>query len=582
MSDAAGVETHQRGARLKIVVIGGVAGGANFATRARRLSEAAEIVLIERGPYVSFANCGMPYHIGGEIPSRDDLLLQTPESLAQTFGLDVRISHDAIRIDRHHKEVWIRNLATGETTAEQYDHLVLATGAVPVRPALPGIDLPGIFALRDMVDMDRINQWLARTDGRSAVIVGGGFVGLELAEQLQRRGIATTIIHSDDHLLTPFDVEMAAPIATELEKHGVRVVLDDAVAGFAHDPQGRIRVTTKQGRRHIGDIAILCMGVRPVSDLAANAGLATGLRHAVVVNEFLQTSDPNIWAVGDCVQLQHRVSGRDVYIPLAGPANRGGRLIADNILGRRRPFRGPMGTTIIRVFGLTAACTGLYERALIELDIPYQAVHLHPSSHAKYFPGSHPVAIKLLFDPLHGTIFGAQAVGQVGVDKRIDVIATAMAGGLTVEELGDLDLCYAPPFGSAKDAVNMAGLAASNIVDGLVEAISWHELPAFAGEATILDVRRQSEWDAGAIPDAMHIPLAELRVRMSEIPRNRPVIVYCHSGQRSYVACRLLAQHGYPCRNLSGAYVTWSAGQSSQVAVAQPGAAELLEFSLAR
>ena len=543
----------------KIVIIGGVAGGANVATRARRLSEAAEILLIERGPYISFANCGLPYHIGGEIALRNSLVVQTPEDLRRTFQIDVRVRHEAIAIDRETKSVWIRNLATGSAFQERYDHLVLATGAAPVRPDVPGTGLPGIFGLRNMADMDRINEWLAKTNASSAVVAGAGFVGLEVAEQLHRRGLSVTVIESADHVLPPLDLEVAAPVSAELEAHAVNVVLNDAVAGFEQDAAGQLTVATLNGAQYPADIVILSMGIRPVSDLARGAGLELNPRGAVVVNSFLQTSDPNIWAAGDLVQLRHRVSGKNTYVPLAGPASRAGRLIADNILGERRAFAGPLGTAIIRVFDLTAACTGLNERALKDLAIPFKTVHVHPNSHAKYFPGSERLVIKLLFDQSTGKVLGAQAVGKRGVDKRIDVIATAIAGGMTVEDLADLDLCYAPPFGSAKDPINLAGMAAANIRAGLVESISWSELPAAASQATILDVRNQSERDRGAIPDSIHVPLPELRARLNEIPADRNVLVYCHSGQRSYAACRILTQHGYRCTNLSGSYATWSA-----------------------
>jgi NADPH-dependent 2,4-dienoyl-CoA reductase/sulfur reductase-like enzyme/rhodanese-related sulfurtransferase len=471
--------------------------------------------------------------------------------------------------------VCIRNVVTGETNWEGYDHLVLSTGAVPVRPALPGIDLANIFALRGMEDMDRINDWLSSRSVRSAVVVGGGFAGLEIAEQLHRRGVTATVIDSSDHLLKPFDVEMTAPIVRELENHGVKVVLEEAVAGFLQLPGKRIAVTTDQGTRYVADIVILSIGVRPLSDLARSANLELGPGGAVVVNDYLQTSDPNIWAVGDCVQLKHRVSGRPVHVPLAGPANRGGRLIADNILGVPRPFRGPLGTSVIRVFELTAACTGLSEKTLQDLDIPYRSVHLHPNAHAKYFPGSEPVAIKLLFDPWNGRILGAQATGKRGVEKRIDVIATAIAGNLSVEELTDLDLCYAPPYGTAKDPVNMAGMAASNIRGGLVESISWNQIPADTGDVTILDVRNKPECERGVIPHSIQIPLPELRERLGEVPKHQPVIVYCHSGQRSYVACRILAQKGYLCKNLSGSYATWSAQPHLTAEISQENSGRL-------
>ncbi len=552
----------------KIVIIGGVAGGANVATRARRLSESAEIVLIERGPYISFANCGLPYHIGGEIPSRNSLLVQTPEDLKRTFQIDVRVRHEAIAIDRETNSVWIRDLATGNASQERYDHLVLATGATPLRPDVPGIDLPGIFGLRNIADMDRINEWLAKTQAKTAIVAGAGFVGLEVAEQLHRRGLSVTVIESADHVLPSLDLEIAAPVNAELEAHGVNVILNDAVAGFERDDAGQLSVATVNGAQYTADIAILSVGIRPLADLARSAGLELNRRGAVVVNEFLQTSDPNIWAAGDLVQLRHRVSGKNTYVPLAGPASRAGRLIADNILGERRAFAGPLGTAIIRVFDLAAACTGLNERALQDLQIPYKAVHVHPNSHAKYFPGSERLVMKLLFAPSTGILLGAQAVGKRGVDKRIDVLATAIAGNMTVEDLADLDLCYAPPFGSSKDPINLAGMAAANIRAGLVDSISWHELPSAALQSTILDVRNQSERERGAIAGSIHIPLAELRARLSEIPSDRHVLVYCHSGQRSYTACRILSHHGYRCTNLSGSYATWSAAHSGRSAAA--------------
>jgi len=558
-------ETH-----MKIIIVGGVAGGASVATRARRLSEDAEIIVIERGPYVSFANCGLPYHIGGEIARRDALLVQTPEGLRKSFHIDVRVLHEVAAIDRYTKTVWIRNLTTGQISEESYDHLVLSTGAVPLRPRLPGIDLPGIFSLRNMGDMDWINEWIERNGVQKAVIAGAGFIGLEIAEQLRHRGLAVTVISSNEHVLNSLDFEMAAPIAAELERNGVEVVLGDPVESFERGPGNQIVVNTDRGGRFAGDMVILSIGIRPQSALARNAGLETGPDGGVVVNEFLQTSDPNIWAVGDCVQLKHRVSGEDVHVPLAGPANRGGRLIADNILGKRRPFRGPLGTSIIRVFDLTAASTGLNEQTLQRLELPYQAVHLHPISHAKYYPGAQRLSIKLLFDPSNGKILGAQAVGKEGVDKRIDVIAAAIAGGLTVEELSDVDLCYAPQFGAAKDPVNMAGMVAANVVAGLVDTISWNQLPSGGSDSIILDVRNQSECDAGVIPHSIQIPLPDLRARIHEVPRGRNVIVYCQSGQRSYAACRILSQNGYRCKNLSGSYLTWSAAHESRSATSVP------------
>jgi NADPH-dependent 2,4-dienoyl-CoA reductase/sulfur reductase-like enzyme/rhodanese-related sulfurtransferase len=549
---------------MRIVIVGGVAGGANVATRARRLSEEVEIVLFERGEHVSFANCGLPYHIGGEISDRNKLLVQTAEGLRKSFNIDVRELNEVTGIDKDRKVVNVKNLTTGNTYEERYDHLVLSPGASPLRPSLPGLDLPGIFSLRDMADMDRIIAWINTKNAKSAVIAGGGFIGLEVAEQLHRLGMSLTVVDSNSQLLMPFDPEMSAPIARELLRHKINLVLSDSVASFNNSSSKQLLVTTKKGAQYSGDIAILSIGVKPESELARQANLELGERGAIVVNEFLQTSDPNIWALGDCIQLQHRVSGKAVNIALAGPANRCGRLVADNILGNRRPVLGPLGTAIIRVFDLTAACTGINERTLRTINHPYQAVHLHPNSHAGYFPNAHTIALKLLFDPKNGKILGAQAVGKDGVDKRIDVIATAIAGGLTVDELVDIDLCYAPPFGSAKDPVNMAGMIASNIRAELVQTISWEQMPKDLSGISLIDVRTQTERDKGFIPGSIHIPLVELRSRIGEIPKDRKVIAYCQSGQRSYNACRILVQHGFECMNLSGAFKTWSDGDFSK------------------
>lgn len=548
---------------MKIVIVGGVAGGANVATRARRLSEEVDIVLLERGEHVSFANCGLPYHIGGEISDRNKLLVQTAEGLRKLFNIDVRERNEVIEINKARKLITVKNTSTGQIYDESYDHLVLSPGASPLRPSLPGIDLPGIFSLRDMADMDRIIEWIKTNNAKSAVIAGGGFIGLEVAEQLHRLGMSLTVIDSNSQLLMPFDPEISAPIAAELTRHEIDLILSDSVASFQTDSSKKLVTITKKGCQYSGDIVILSIGVKPESELAKRANLELGQRGAIVVNEFLQTSDLNIWALGDCVQLKHRVSGKEVNIALAGPANRCGRLVADNILRKRRPVRGPLGTAIIRAFDLTAACTGLNERTLKSINQSYQSVHLHPNSHAGYFPNAHPMALKLIFDPKDGKILGAQAVGQDGVDKRIDVIATAIAGGLTVEELVDIDLCYAPPFGSAKDPVNMAGMIASNIRAELVQTISWDQIPKNLSEVTLLDVRNKSEREKGFIAGAIHIPLAELRTRIGEIPKDRKVIAYCQSGQRSYNACRILSQHGYQCVNLSGAFKTWSDGKLS-------------------
>lgn len=547
---------------MRLVIVGGVAGGANVATRARRLSESVEIVLLERGEHVSFANCGLPYHIGGEIAERSKLLVQTPKSLADRFRIDVRVRHEVQSINPKQRTIAVRRLDTGEDLALSYDNLVLATGAAPLRPPLPGIDLPGIFVLRDLRDMDGLIDQVS-SGARRAAIVGAGFIGLEVAEQLRHRGLDVTVIDSNAHPLVPFDPEMASIITEELTENGIALRMSDPVSRFEKHADGSIVVGTKSGYTTRADLVLLSIGVAPESRLAANAGLAVSSKKAIIVDEFLRTSDPNIWALGDCVQLPHRISGREAYIPLAGPANRAGRQVADNILGDRRPFRGPLGTAIIRVFTKVAACTGYNERALQTLGLPYRTAHLHPGSHAGYYPGARRISLKVLFDPTSGKILGAQAVGEDGVDKRIDVIATAIAGGLTVEDLIDLDLSYAPPFGSAKDPVNHAGMICSNVLKGVLPLVSTNELPGLGNAVWYLDVRDPTEVSRGAIPGATNIPLNELRTRLDELPRDQTVVVYCQSGQRSHTACQILRQNGISCLHLSGGYLTWSASSAA-------------------
>lgn len=545
---------------MKVVIVGGVAGGANVATRLRRLSEKVEITIFERGEHVSFANCGLPYHIGGEIEQRDALLVQTPERLWSRSRIEVFTRHEVLSIDRNKKTVTVRDGLQNRNFTVPYDHLVLSTGAAPIRPPLPGIDMPGVFTLRDIADMDRILEWMGSRRVAEAVVVGGGFIGLEVAEQLHRRGIGVTVIEANHQLLVPLDREMAVPLKEELEHHGVGVHLTDPVSGFSTTGEGRIEVQTKSGGRFSADIVFLSIGVLPDSVLAREAGLEIGERGAVVVNDYLQTSDSAIWALGDCVQFAHRVTGVAGLVPLAGPANRAGRLVADNIMGSsKKPYQGPLGTAIIRLFSKTAACTGANEKTLVALGRPYQAVYLHPKSHAGYYPGAEQLSLKLLFEPMNGKILGAQAVGGEGVDKRIDVIATAIAGGLTVEDLISVDLCYAPPFGSAKDAVNLAGMAAANIRDGLVRSLTWGEVEALSEPFLIVDVRESAERAQGSIPGSVHIPLGVLRECLEGLPRDRLLIASCQTGQRSYTACRILTEHGFRAANLSGAYQTWRA-----------------------
>lgn len=557
------MSTHPR-----LLIVGGVAGGASAAARARRLSETAQIVVFERGPYVSFANCGLPYHLGGEIAERGDLLRQSPESLGARFNLDVRVRTEVVGIDRDRREVLVRDHAQSREYREGYDALLLAPGATPLKPPIPGIDRPGHFTVRQVPDVDAIQAWLRSQPVRRAVVVGGGYIGLEMAEQMHRRGLEVTVVEALPQVLGGLDPEMAAWVSMELAQHGVRLCLGEPVAAFAEPEKGESAaasvVVLRSGRRLPADVVILAMGVRPEVGLARKAGLAVGSCGGIRVDESLRTNDPHIWAVGDAIEVRHWVTGQPVLLPLAGPANRQGRIAAANMLGGHERYPGSLGTVIVRVFGLVAAGTGASEKMLRALDRRFEAVHLHPPSHAGYYPGASPLSLKLLFDPENGQLLGAQAVGREGVDKRIDVLATAMKAGLSVDEVAELELAYAPPFGSAKDPVNLAGMAAQNVRRGLVRLAQWQEVVALdPTRQMLLDVRTAEEYRAGAIPGAVHIPLHELRQRVAELPRDKEIIVHCQSGQRSYYACRFLAQRGFQVRNLTGSYRTWKAGQSS-------------------
>jgi NADPH-dependent 2,4-dienoyl-CoA reductase/sulfur reductase-like enzyme/rhodanese-related sulfurtransferase len=543
----------------RVLIVGGVAGGANAATRLRRLDEKAEIIVFERGRYVSFANCGLPYHIGGEIVERSKLLQHTPETLKNRFALDVRTENEVVKIDRGRKEVEVLNRAKNTTYRERYDYLVLSPGASPFRPPVPGLELPGVFSLRDVPDMDRIIAWIDEKKPARAAVVGGGFIGLEMTEQLHRRGVSCTVFESNPQVLMPLDAELAALVHKEIRAHGVSIKVGDGVAGMETTSNGALRVTTRSGATQEVDIVIWSIGVRPETTLAREAGLELGETGGIKVSNSMQTSDPAIYAVGDCIEVRHGITHQPTFIPLAGPANRQGRIVADTICGIKSEYKGTIGTAIVRVFSLTAACTGANERLLRKNNIPYQAIHLHPASHASYYPGAAQLACKVLFHAETGRILGAQAVGADGVDKRIDVVATAIHGGMTIEDLGDLELCYAPPFSSAKDPVNMAGMVGKNVRGGLVALAQWNDVEALSATATVVDVRDADEFEEGALPNAINIPLNSLRNRLSEVPKDREVLVYCASGQRSYNACRILTQNGYQCRNLSGAYKTWSA-----------------------
>lgn len=535
---------------VKLVIVGGVAGGATAAARARRVSESARIVVLERGPYVSFANCGLPYHIGGEIADRAKLLLQTPESLHARHNLDVRANSEVLAINRDRKTVTVRSLETGSEYEEPYDKLIVATGAAPIRPPLPGIDHPRIFTLRTLPDMDRIK---AAADGAaSAIVIGAGFIGLEMAENLRRRGLDVHLIELLDQVMPPLDREMAQPAADMLRLHGVQLRLGDAVESFA-DANGKVAARLKSGIELAADLAILSIGVRPETSLAKNAGLAIADRGALVVDDHMRTSDPDIFAVGDSVLTKDVVTGADVLIPLAGPANRQGRIAAENALGRDSRYRGSQGTSIVRIFDLVAAMTGSSEKSLRKSGTAFEKVYLHPAQHAGYFPGAAQMSIKLLFRRNDGRILGAQIVGGEGVDKRIDVLAAAIQAELSVFDLEEMELAYAPQFGSAKDPINMAGFVASNVLRGDVRLAHADALDG----SLLLDVRTEAEHRAGNIPGSTLIPIDDLRNRANELPKNRPIIAYCAVGLRGYTAARILAQLGFDVRNLSGGFRTF-------------------------
>lgn len=541
---------------MKIVIVGGVAGGMSAATRLRRLDETAEIVVLERDDYVSFANCGLPYHLAGEITRREALLLQTPEGLRDQFGIDVRTGNEAVAIDRQAHEVVVRERSTGREYVEPYDRLILSTGASAIRPPLPGIDHPRVRTLRNIPDMDQIAALLG--DARSAVVVGGGYIGLEMVEALRHRGLQVTLVEAADQIMTVLDPEMTAGLLAELERNEVRVLLSASAKGFA-DADGRV-VVDLGDEQLTTDLVILAVGVRPETSLARAAGIALSDRGAIVVDEHMRTSDPDVFAVGDSVQVTDTVTGQPVVVPLAGPANRQGRIAADVIAGRPAAYRSTQGTGIVRVFGLTAAMTGLTEAALVRAGLPYRKVYVHPSDHASYYPGAVSIRLKVLFDPVDGRLLGAQAVGADGVDKRIDVLAVALRAGMTIEDLEHLELAYAPPFGSAKDAVNMAGFVGGNLLRGDVDlwyAEQWPDLPA---DAVVLDVRNADERARWSIPDSTWIPLPELRDRLGELPAGAPIYAYCRSGFRSYLAQRILVQSGWPdAATLAGGELTFQA-----------------------
>ena len=551
---------------MKVIIIGGVAGGASCAARLRRLDEQAEIVMVERGPYVSYANCGLPYHVGGVIEHESDLLVASEQLFREHFGVDCRTGCEAVGISAAEKTVQLRDVATGEVTTESYDKLVLSPGAASIRPPLPGIDLPGIFPVRTVPDAVEIRRWIERGTsflagmGRysgfqtvrppmRAVIVGGGFIGLEMAENLTHRGFEVTVVEMADQVLAPLDHEYGRVVAEFLDMHGVTVALEDGVAGFEKSDDGTLTVSTQSGARHTADVVILALGVRPETTLARMAGIEIGERGGIRVDEHMRTSDPDIFAVGDAVEVRDFVTGEWSLVALAGPANRQARIAADVIAGRDSRFRGTQGTAVVGLFGSTVAWTGANEKTLGRLgDTDYEKVYIYPNSHAGYYPGAKPIAMKVLFRKSDGRVLGAQAVGEDGVDKRISVIALAIQMGATVYDLEECELCYAPPFGSAKDPVNFAGMVAAGVLRGDMPLTHWDA----ADDGFLLDVRETFELAVEQVPGALNVPMGELRSRLDELPRDRPILVICRSGQRAYTATRCLLQNGFDARVLSG------------------------------
>jgi NADPH-dependent 2,4-dienoyl-CoA reductase/sulfur reductase-like enzyme/peroxiredoxin family protein/rhodanese-related sulfurtransferase/TusA-related sulfurtransferase len=554
---------------MRIVIVGGVAAGASTAARARRLDESAEIVVLERGQHVSFANCGLPYHLGGVIKERDRLLLQTPRSLQATLNLDVRVGHEVLAIERGEKVVRVKDLAAGTEYRLPYDRLVLCPGASPIRPNLPGVDHPRVFVLRNIDDMDRIGAALG-SGAKRAVVIGGGYIGVEMAENLRARGLSVDLVEMLDQIIAPLDREMARSLEGHLRWHGVRLHLGMAAAAF-RDEEGRVRVELVNGQTLPADLVILAVGVKPDSALAKAAGLAIGVKGGIKVNASLQTSDPDIYAAGDAIEVVDAVTGQPAQIPLAGPANRQGRAVADNLFGRPTPVEATQGTAIVKVFEMTGGATGASEKTLRALKRPYRKAYLHPSGHAGYYPGTAPMHIKVVFDPADGKLLGAQVVGYDGVDKRLDVFATAIRAGLTVGDLRDLELAYAPPYGSARDPVNMAGFVASNVLSG--DAAPWYaeDYPEQTRGGLILDVRGPDEFKTWHIPGAENLPLSRLRSRADELPKDRAIYLYCKVGFRSYLAYRLLRQRGFEqVRTLSGGVNTFCAWHGAGVCEGPP------------
>ena len=539
----------------RVVIVGGVAGGMSAATRLRRLDENAEIVIFEKGPYVSFANCGLPYYVSGEIDDRSKLLVQTPEVLYDRFRLDVRPNHEVLSINPEDKTVSVQS--NGEVSTESYDKLILSPGARAFVPPIEGLnECNNVYTMRNVPDLDKVMKRIDGTDPKEAVVIGAGFIGIEMAENLKHRGIDVTVIEKAPHVLPPLDEEMAAFVQNELRENGVNVITSQSAVAFKKE--GKI-VVLEDGTELSTDMTVMSVGVKPETTLADSAGIELGFRGGISVDENYETSVSDIYAVGDAIVVKNQVTGSDALISLASPANRQGRQVADIIAGMKRKNKGSVGTAIVRVFGLTAASAGLNERMAKMAGLNVASVHTLSKDHAGYYPGATDITLKLVFNPIDGTIYGAQGVGIKGVDKRIDIISTAIKAGLTVFDLPELEFTYAPPFGSAKDPVNMIGYAALNIIEGMSDSVQWHELnEELENGAVLLDVRSEAELEeSGRFPDSVNIPLNDLRDRVNELDKDKTYVISCRSGQRSYIGERLLKQLGFKAKNLDGAYALY-------------------------
>ena len=540
---------------MKVVIVGGVAGGATAAARIRRLDEKAQITVFERSGYISYANCGLPYYIGDVITDPEELTLQTPESFWERFRVDMKVRHEVTAIHPEKKTVTVRNLESGVIFEEAYDKLLLSPGARPTQPELPGTGMDRLFTLRTVEDTFRIHDFVEQNKPRSVILAGGGFIGLELAENFREKNMEVTIVQRPRQLMTPFDPEMAAFIHAKMRKKGVHLMLGHSVEGFREE-NGAVQVLLKGEEALSADMVILAIGVTPDTPLAREAGLKLGLKGSILVNDRMETSVPDIYAVGDAVEVRHFVTGEEALISLAGPANKQGRIAADNICGLDSHFPGSLGSSVIKLFDMTAASTGINERTAKKSGIDCDKIYLSPANHAGYYPGGRVMTMKVLFEKNSFRLLGAQIVGYEGVDKRIDVLATAIHAGMTVPQLKELDLAYAPPYSSAKDPVNMAGFLAENLSKGLLRQFFWDEIDSLPrdGSVTLLDTRTREEYDSGHVEGFLNIPVDELRERMGELEAGKPVYVICQSGLRSYLACRILTQNGFDCSNFSGGY----------------------------